>query len=525
MKFNKKSLLAVILAAVLLAAALTATSLLLVGCDNNTPDVDDGNKEPVLKYNPNKITLVIGNTFSCDLEGLQEGETAAKHEVVDEAVATVDANGVITAVGAGSTVVKTTTSLDRMALIQVDVVEDVLELVPIIVVDNTSLNLSIGDKFAINATVYFESKVVEAQLSWTSTDKNVAEVVDGKVNAIAAGKATLVCTAVYQEQSTTALVEVVVSAAPFAYLPDYQGIEIWKGDVVDLVVSQTVNGETTEVSGVTYETSNADIASVANTNGKWTLTAVKGGDVTITASFSHNGQTYTSETKLHVYGTHVVSVYALGYTSASRDNRISNKMYGDLIELKLNKQVEGRSIKCWYVNGQRIEGNTFIMPDQDVTAYAKYVNETEGDFTSTLGECKMLNGTSTASFVKEVFTDSANKTNTDGNYVKLDNLFGTGGAAVEYGFDESVVVSNAASAVLRVFLPNNNAKLVLGVGDTAKATYGATETGKYKVTAGKWIEITVPLNDFVSNGSLLGSMSIGLKGASEMYIDYIMLKY
>lgn len=74
--------------------------------------------------------------------------------------------------------------------------------------DPTSLNLEVGEESTINATVKPETAC--PNVTWTSSDDKIANVTDGKVTAIAAGKATITATSL---DGKTATCEVIVKEA------------------------------------------------------------------------------------------------------------------------------------------------------------------------------------------------------------------------------------------------------------------------------------------------------------------------
>lgn len=78
-----------------------------------------------------------------------------------------------------------------------------------VTLDKTTLSLKPGDSAALTATVDAGSDA-DKTVTWTSSDNAVATVVDGKVTAVAAGKATITATI----GDFTATCEVTVTAAP-----------------------------------------------------------------------------------------------------------------------------------------------------------------------------------------------------------------------------------------------------------------------------------------------------------------------
>ncbi len=511
MILSKKKLLVITL------VVLSLLCLALGACVPKTPDGGDDEAPEMLKLNPNTISLYVGNTAKSDVIGLEEGETVIGWLSNNEAVATVDSNGIITAVAPGQTTIRATSSNERIALVKVTVLDNSFLLIPSIKLNETVLNLIVGSEYVLQPQLTYGGQAVNGTISWTTSNSGVATVNDGIITAVGEGSASVVCQATYEGQSVTAAVDVAVTPSGTYFCADYANLEIWQGDVIELSVSQTIDGETTTVPNVTFKSSKVNVADISY--GK--LTAKTGGDAVVTASFEHEGTPYEIKTTVHVYGKNTVTVYALG----SKDQTIRGKMYGDKITLELKKPIENRAVKCWYVNGEKIEGNTFIMPDEKVEVRAIFVNETEGDFTTKFTEGKLLQGQAEAIFTKDVKVDSANAKNTDGNYVVLSNA-ASGGSSLQFNLDEGIAITSNSSVVFRVFVPNDSVQLFFGVGNTIKRTYSVDGSTDFTLPngSGRWTEIKIPLTTFGAENTLLNSVSIGLTG-SMVYVDYVMFIY
>lgn len=502
---TKKVLLVIMLVALLAVSLVVATSC--------KPDEEP---EPLsaLKFSPNSIQLYAGNSAIAQLQGLADGEKVVSWVSNDTDVATVSDAGEITAVGVGSTTVKATTNNDRFALVSISVKDNNNQLIPAITFNSTSLTLPVYDQFQLQPQLTFDGVAVDGTFTWQSTNTDVATVTNGSINAVGVGSATILCQATYNGQSVTSKVYVSVAESGYYFCADYQNKQIWQGDTFELTLSQTIGDQTTQIENVTFKSETVRVADVVNGN---TFKAISGGDATITATFEHNGVTYKCKTVVHVYGEYSVSVYALG----KRDHTIRGVMYGEKVTLELNKPVKNRAIKCWYVDGERIEGNSFTMLDKNVDVTAKYVNETEGDFTKYLTEGNLLKNPAEATFNKEVKKDKNGETNTDGNYVTLTNAV-DGGSSVQLNLDEGIVITEDAYFTMCIYVPAIT-KLYLGTGNTVRRTYGATDAD-FIIDTGCWTEIQVPLTVFGAVDSLLNNISIGLTG-SYVYIDYVMFVY
>lgn len=156
------------------------------------------------------------------------------------------------------------------------------------------------------------------------------------------------------------------------------------------------------------------------------------------------------------------------------------------------------------------------MPDSNVVAYAKYVNETEGDFTVGMSDGSLFGASQAAAeYVVGTLADSSGSTNTDGDYVKL--TASGRGASTTFTFDESVVVTEDASATVRMYVPRG-VSVYFGHGSTRRFLYAENAIAsseslkKMNIAVGQWIEVVFPLNDFVSNGQLLSDIAIGVSG-------------
>lgn len=151
--------------------------------------------KPVESVTLNKTsrTLDVGDTYKLKATVLPEDATkkTVKWSSSDPSVATVDENGVITAVSIGTAVIKVRTdSSGKTAECTVRVVQ---------IADSLTLNkrtktMTVGKVYTFEATVLPED-ARNKNVTWESTDTEIFEVTaDGTVTAIAPGVATLICT-------------------------------------------------------------------------------------------------------------------------------------------------------------------------------------------------------------------------------------------------------------------------------------------------------------------------------------------
>ena len=184
------------------------------------------------------------------------------------AVATVDANGKVTAVGGGHATI-TAKAGDKEATCAVTVNVPVSSLV----LNKTTLTLAQGQSEALVATVG-PADATET-VTWSSSDAKVATVdASGKVTAVGTGNATI--TAKAGDKEATCAVTVVIPVSGITLSQHTLALE--KGASATLTATVTPANATDKT--VTWSTSDAAVATV-DANGK--VTAVGGGNATITA--------------------------------------------------------------------------------------------------------------------------------------------------------------------------------------------------------------------------------------------------
>lgn len=137
-------------------------------------------------------------------------EVKLAYESSDENVATVDENGVVTAVGVGECTITTTIVADTTATAEDAGVDSEMLVVPenakvetkvtvgkaieSITLDSNEGVLTVGNSVTVTATVTPDN-ATNTTVNWTSSDEKVATVdSNGKVTAVAAGNATITAT-------------------------------------------------------------------------------------------------------------------------------------------------------------------------------------------------------------------------------------------------------------------------------------------------------------------------------------------
>ena len=242
------------------------------------------------------VVLVEGITLNATEQTLTEGETFALTASVtpenatnkslawtssDENVATVDANGLVTAVKEGTATITAKANDGSNASAQCTItVKAAVVLVEGITLNATEQTLTVGETFALTASVLPEN-ATNKSLVWTSSDENVATVdANGLVTAVKEGTATITAKA-NDGSNVSAKCTIKVKAAVVLV----EGITLnateqtlTEGETFALTASVTPENATNK--NLAWTSSDENVATV-DANGL--VTAVKEGTATITA--------------------------------------------------------------------------------------------------------------------------------------------------------------------------------------------------------------------------------------------------
>ena len=194
----------------------------------------------------------------------------------DQAVATVDANGKVTAIKAGKTTITVTTE-DGGKTASCSVTVNA-KTVSGVTLDKASVELTEGDKTMLTAIVtpsYATNKNVE----WSSSNESVASVQDGVITAIKPGVATITVTT--EDGGKTASCSVTVNERIYPVISvtlDKTSVELKKGETVILTAAVAPKNATNK--NVIWSSSDSSTAKVEN----GVVTAVESGTATITVT-------------------------------------------------------------------------------------------------------------------------------------------------------------------------------------------------------------------------------------------------
>ncbi|EHJ02118.1 Ig domain protein group 2 domain protein [Clostridium sp. DL-VIII] len=208
-------------------------------------------------------------------------------------VATVDANGKLTAVGAGSATITCTASdgSGKYATCVVTVTNP-LTKVTSVTLNTTNLNWTVGKTGTFTATVA-PSNASNKSVTWKSSNTKVATVdANGKLTAVGAGSATITCTASDGSGKYATCVVTVTKPATVKVTSVKLNTNKLNWTVGKTgTFTATVLPSNASNKGVTWKSSNTKVATV-DANGK--LTAVGAGSATITCTASDGSGKYAT---------------------------------------------------------------------------------------------------------------------------------------------------------------------------------------------------------------------------------------
>ena len=234
--------------------------------------------QPVTGVHLDKTAVTLNTTDTYTLVATVDPIDASNKSVTwnssDAAIATVDDNGVVTGIKAGTaTITVTTVDGDFAATCAVTVLQPVTG----ISLDKTSVTLNTTETYTLVATV----DPVDASnksVTWNSSDAAIATVDDnGVVTGIKAGTATITVTTVDGDFAATCAVTVLQPVTGISL--DKTSVTLNTTETYTLVA--TVDPVDASNKSVTWSSSDAAIATVDD---KGVLTGIKVGTATITVT-------------------------------------------------------------------------------------------------------------------------------------------------------------------------------------------------------------------------------------------------
>ncbi len=258
--------------------ALTMLAVSFTGCGKDEP------KEPatvsVAGVSLNKSSVNLNEGGSESLTATVSPSNATNKSVSwkssDAGVATVDANGKVTAVKAGSaTITVTTSDGSKTATCSVTVAANAVPVTGV-TIDKTEISIVEGESQKLGATVAPDN-ATDKKVTWTSSDNTVATVDgSGNVTAVKAGSATI--TAKAGDKTATCSVTVTAKEIVLNEIAiDPASKEVKEGTTFELTVKFLPEGAAAKP--VSWRSTNEEVATVSD----GTVTTLKAGKTKIFA--------------------------------------------------------------------------------------------------------------------------------------------------------------------------------------------------------------------------------------------------
>ncbi len=272
-----------------------------------------GTKVTGVSLDPTEAQMHIGETLQ--LEETVIPENADNQNVTwtssNEAVASVDEDGLVTAEDAGTAIITVTTEDgDKTAQCTITVLKTTVTGV---ILDQTAAHMYVREALQLKETVAPEN-ADNKDVTWSSSDEAVASVNEnGLVTAKNAGTATITVTT--EDGGKTAECAITVEAVPVQQIklePISTTLPLGK----TLTLKSQILPENATNPGITWTSSEPSIASV-DANG--TVKALKTGTVTITAA-AVDGSSITGTSEITVIVIPVTGIKLNQTTASIQDN-------------------------------------------------------------------------------------------------------------------------------------------------------------------------------------------------------------
>jgi len=255
--------------------------------------------------NQTTASLFVGGTVALIPTILPENATNKNvtWSSSNPAVATVNNNGVVTAVSVGTATITVTTQDGNRTATCVVTVNPVS--VTEVTLNQTTATIFAGDTLRLTATI-LPANATNRNVTWSSSNTAVATVTDGRIIAIAPGTATITVTT--QDGNRTATCEITVVPVPVTgVVLNQTTATVPMGTTLTLTPTVLPSNATNK--NVTWQSSNTNVATVLN----GIVTPVTNGTATITVTTQDGERTATCAITVI---TSVASV-SLNHTAAS----------------------------------------------------------------------------------------------------------------------------------------------------------------------------------------------------------------
>ena len=184
----------------------------LIGCNNNNSspiEQSSVQEENNITFNVDKVEVMEGDTFQLTYTYNKKTSALAFFSSRDSSIATVDDNGLITGVKAGTTNVSLMIGKET-AFITVNVTKYTAKEDLSIDLAKLEYSLNVGDEFVLPIKARLGSKEVEATYTYVTDNSGVYEINNNTIKAIKAGTGELLIKASYESYTASLGIKVIV---------------------------------------------------------------------------------------------------------------------------------------------------------------------------------------------------------------------------------------------------------------------------------------------------------------------------
>ena len=291
-----------------------------------------------ITLNKTEVSLEVTQTITLKATVLPEStyNKVVTWKSLDETVAIVDENGVVTAVKVGEVII-TATTVDGSNLSASCKVTVKPTLATSIVLDKTEVEFEATQTATLVATV-LPQLTTNKSVTWSSSNESVATVdVNGVVTAVKVGEAIITATTVDGSNLSASCRVIVMPTQATSITLNKTEVSLKVTETVTLVA--TVLPELATNKTITWKSSNNDVA-IVDENGK--VTAIATGEATITATTT-DGSNLSASAKIVVDPTIAESITLNIESTTLKANETIELIANVLPELTTNKSVTWKS--------------------------------------------------------------------------------------------------------------------------------------------------------------------------------------
>ncbi|MDR2962915.1 MAG: Ig-like domain-containing protein [Bacteroidales bacterium] len=235
-----------------------------------------------VSFSVSTLELAVGQAVNLEATVLP-ANTANKsvtYSITNPLVASIDQNGLVTALAAGTAQVTATTANGKTATCNLSVTEVEISVTSVTILGEsgsaiTVLSLDKDDEYQFTALVT-PTNATNKTITWTSSNTAVASIVNGKLVTLSDGTTQITAQSANGITSRVTVTVLPVQVTAISLQPQYS--EVFVGEQVNIV--KEVLPTNAKIQTVTWSSSNENIA-IVNNNGR--VTTLSEGTVVITA--------------------------------------------------------------------------------------------------------------------------------------------------------------------------------------------------------------------------------------------------